>query len=85
MTAPFAAAYARIDAAQLALDEARAMLRQAESHADEPLIAAEALAALIGLSVYTVLQNAREKKIPSYKVGNEVRFRYSEVLEAVRR
>lgn len=49
----------------------------------EPFLDATAIAAVLGIPVKTVRQYAREGRLPCYHVGRCLRFRQSEVEQAV--
>jgi hypothetical protein len=51
----------------------------------EPLVTADHVAGLIHMHKRTVALHAQRGTLPSYKIGSSIRFRMSEIWEAIKR
>jgi excisionase family DNA binding protein len=71
------------EAYEAALRPITAETRATSPDAGEPLIDAEALSRSLNLPKSCVYEKARTGAIPSVRVGKHVRFRRSQVLEAL--
>lgn len=58
--------------------------RIARLHDPEPLVDAEVIAAHLAIPRKTVLQYARDGRLPCVRIGRHVRFRLSDIDEYVR-
>ncbi len=63
--------------------EVERKLKQQRLNQSEPFADAQAIAAVLGIPVKTVRQYARENRLPCYYIGRSLRFRQSEVEQAV--
>lgn len=45
------------------------------------MISAKQLAKLLNVSEFTVYRLAKKRKLPSYTIGGQIRFKYEEVME----
>lgn len=49
----------------------------------EPMVPAKTIAAILGITDRSVINHFHADLIPGYRIGKSVRFRISEVLEAI--